>query len=63
MRNPLRSEAEAFRFLLATIAYFTVIVAAAALGGRWGGLAAFLVASVAGALWFFRGGSERRTPR
>ena len=43
MINPLRSEAEAFRFLLATVAYFAAIVLATALGGRWVGLAVFIV--------------------
>ena len=30
-RNPFRSEAEAYRFLLLTVGYFALIVAAAAL--------------------------------
>jgi GABA permease len=41
-RNPLRSEAEAFRFVLLTVAYFALIVAAAAVN-TWLGLAVFLV--------------------
>ena len=32
MINPLRSEAEAFRFLIASIAYFGVIVIASVAG-------------------------------
>lgn len=43
-RNPLRSEAEAFRFVLLTVAFFALIVAGAALS-RWLGLAVFLALS------------------
>jgi hypothetical protein len=56
--NPLRSEAEAFRFLLATIAYFAAIVVAAVVGGRWVGLAVFVVLSAAVLGWWLR---ARRT--
>jgi hypothetical protein len=56
--NPLRSEAEAFRFLLATVAYFAAIVLAAVLGGRWVGLAVFIVLSGAVLGWWLR---ARRT--
>jgi hypothetical protein len=52
--NPLRSEAEAFRFLLATVAYFAAIVLAAVLGGRWVGLAVFIGLSAAGLGWWLR---------
>ena len=38
MINPLRSEAEAFRFLIGTIVYFAAITIAAVTGGRWAGL-------------------------
>ena len=41
-RNPLRSEAEAFRFVLLTVAYFALIVGASALS-TWLGVAVFLV--------------------
>ena len=41
-RNPLRSEAEAFRFVLLSIGYFALIVGAAALN-TWLGLAVFIV--------------------
>jgi len=56
--NPLRSEAEAFRFLLATVAYFAAIVLATALGGRWVGLAVFIVLSAAVLGWWLH---ARRT--
>ena len=42
MRNPLRSEAEAFRFLLLTIGYFALIVIGAVIN-TWLGLAVFVV--------------------
>jgi len=41
-RNPFRSEAEAYRFLLLTIGYFALIVAAATID-TWLGLAVFVV--------------------
>ena len=40
-RNPFSSEADAYRFLLLTIGYFALIVAAAAVD-RWLGLAVFV---------------------
>jgi hypothetical protein len=50
LRNPLRSEAEAFRFLIAVIIGALVIVGAAYLN-TWLGLAAAIVA-VAGIIWW-----------
>ncbi|MBA3383149.1 MAG: hypothetical protein H0T20_00660 [Actinobacteria bacterium] len=59
MQNPFRSEAEAFRFLIRTIAYFAVI-AIAALIHTWLGLAVFVVATGVIVWWlFFRGDAER----
>ena len=52
MINPLRSEAEAFRFLIASIVYFGVIVIASLVGGKWVGLGVF-VALTAGVLWWW----------
>jgi membrane protein implicated in regulation of membrane protease activity len=52
--NPLRSEAEAFRFVLATLAYFAAIVLAALLGGRWAGFAVFLLLTAGVIAWWFR---------
>ena len=43
-RNPFRSEAEAYRFLLLTIGYFALIVAASAID-TWLGLGVFVVLS------------------
>jgi hypothetical protein len=53
MRNPLRSEAEAFRFLLLAVGYFAVIVAAAAID-TWLGLVVFLVLTGAALLFWLR---------
>ena len=52
MRNPLRSEAEAFRFLIAVIIAALVIVGAAYLN-TWLGVAAAVVA-VAGIIWWLK---------
>src|SRR5918992_4348685 len=48
-QNPFRSEADAYRFLLLTIGYFAVIVAASLIN-RWLGLAVF-IALTAFAVW------------
>jgi hypothetical protein len=45
MINPLRSEAEAFRFLLGAVAYFGAIAIAGGFGGVWWGLGVFVVAT------------------
>ncbi len=44
-QNPFRSEAEAYRFLLLTIGFFALIVAAAALN-TWLGLGVFVLLTV-----------------
>src|ERR671923_282348 len=46
MINPLRSEAEAFRFVLATLAYFAAIVIAAVQSGLEAGVARLRQAGV-----------------
>jgi hypothetical protein len=51
--NPLRSEAEAFRFLIASIVYFGAIVIAALID-KWLGLALFIVLSAAVLVWWLR---------
>jgi nucleotide-binding universal stress UspA family protein len=53
-RNPFRSEAEAYRFVLGTVAYFVAIVLSTAFGGRWVGIAVFVALSSLVLLWFFR---------
>jgi hypothetical protein len=60
MINPLRSEAEAFRFLIASIVYFGAIVIAAVAGGKWWGLGVFVVLSAAVAWWWLRSRREER---
>jgi hypothetical protein len=50
--NPLRSEAEAFRFVLASLAYFAAIVVAGVWGGRWAGLAVFIALSALVVGWW-----------
>jgi hypothetical protein len=60
MQNPFRSEAEAFRFLIRTIAYFAVI-AVAAMINTWLGLAVFVLATGVIVWWlFFRGDPKVR---
>lgn len=58
MRNPVRSEADAFRFVLLTIGYFALIVIGSVINS-WAGLAVFLVLTGV-ALWavFRRGEPE-----
>ena len=62
MRNPFRSEAEAYRFLIGTVVYFAAIVLATALGGRWWGIGVFVVLSVLVLIWFFRREVRERPP-
>jgi len=53
VRNPLRSEAEAYRFVWLTLVYFGAIVIASVAGGKWAGLAVFVVLStVVLGVWF-----------
>ncbi|HSS80251.1 MAG TPA: universal stress protein [Gaiellaceae bacterium] len=53
MTNPLRSEGEAFRFLLGTIVYFGLIAIAGVINA-WAGLVVFIVLSVAVVWWWWR---------
>ena len=53
MRNPLRSEAEAFRFLLMAVGYFALIVAAAAIE-TWLGVVVFAVLTALAVLVWLR---------
>src|SRR5213080_5342334 len=63
MINPLRSEAEAFRFLIASIAYFGVIVVAAVAGGKWAGLAVFIALTAIVLGWWAQARREERPPQ
>jgi hypothetical protein len=60
MINPLRSEAEAFRFLIASIVYFGAIAIAAVAGGKWAGLAVFIVLSAVGVGWWLHARRDER---
>ena len=62
--NPLRSEADAYRFLIIVVGYFAAIAVASILGGKWAGLAVFIVLTVTGTLWILqRGRAERPVPQ
>jgi hypothetical protein len=63
MLNPLRSEAEAFRFLIASIAYFGAIVIASVAGGKWVGLGVFIALSVVVIGWWARARRYERPER
>ena len=54
MKNPLRSEAEAFQFLLGALVYFGLIVIAAVAGGTWWALGVFVVESAVVLAWWVR---------
>jgi hypothetical protein len=61
MRNPLRSEADAFRFVFLAIGYFALIVLASWIS-TWLGVAVFVVLSVV-AVWAVRGGRREAPTR
>jgi hypothetical protein len=62
MINPLRSEAEAFRFVIGAIVYFALIAIASAAGGWKAGLPVFLALSVAAVVWWARTRRVERPP-
>ena len=62
MRNPLRSEADAFRFLLLTIGYFALIVIGAVIK-TWLGLAVFVVLTLVVLYVAFIRGRDEPPPR
>jgi len=62
VQNPFRTEASAFQFVVATIAYFVLIAIAAVLGNVWIGLVVFVVLTVAAIVWFVRGGTPETAP-
>ena len=51
MRNPFRSEAEAFSFVLICVALFAAVAVAGILGGGWAALGVFLVLAIAVAIY------------
>ncbi len=63
MRNPFRSEADAYRLVWLTIAYFVLIVVASLLN-VWLGLTVFIVETAVVLWWvFLRRGEEAAPPR
>jgi hypothetical protein len=61
--NPLRSEAEAYRFVWLTVGYLGAIAVASWAGGKWAGLAVFVVLTLAvGALQMRRRHEEAVEP-
>src|SRR6478752_2630097 len=63
MINPLRSEAEAFRFLIASIVYFGAIVVASVAGGTWVGLGVFIALTAGVIGWWLHARREERPKR
>ena len=63
MRNPFRSEVEAFHFLLLTVAGFAAIALASLLGGPWAGVPTFAVVTVAATFFYLRRGQAERPVR
>ena len=63
MINPLRSEDEAFRFLIASIVYFGAIVIASVAGGKWVGLGVFIALTAAVVGWWFHARRDERPER
>jgi hypothetical protein len=63
MINPLRSEAEAFRFLIASIAYFGAIVIASVAGGKWVGLGVFITLTAVVLGWWAQARGEVQTQK
>jgi hypothetical protein len=61
MRNPLRSEAEAFRFVIVVIVGALVIVGASYLN-VWVGVAAAVVVVAGIVWWLIQGGPQERPP-
>jgi hypothetical protein len=53
VKNPLRSEAEAFQFLLGAVVYFAAIAIAGVINA-WAGLAVFIVLTAGVFWWWFR---------
>ncbi len=60
MRNPFRTEVEAFHFLLLTVAAFAAIAIASLAGGTWAGLLVWLLVTVAAVIFYL---GRRRAQR
>ena len=61
MRNPIRSEADAFRFVLLTIGYFALIVIGSVIE-VWLGVVVFVVLTAGVVWWFLMRRGEPRPP-
>jgi hypothetical protein len=61
MRNPIRSEADAFRFVWITIGYFALIVIGSLID-KWVGVAVFVVLTVAAIWWVARRNDAGEAP-
>jgi len=57
VQNPLRSEAEAFRFLLGAVVYFALIAIAGVINA-WAGLVVFIVLTAIVVWWWWRSRPE-----
>ena len=62
MKNPLRSEADAFQFLIGAVVYFAAIAIAGVIN-EWAGLTVFVVLSAAVLWWWFRSRRPAEVPR
>jgi len=62
VNNPLRSERDAFRMVLLTVAYLGLIGIGWRID-RWLGAAVFVALTVGGVVWLLRGGSSSRGAR
>ncbi|MFL5964584.1 MAG: hypothetical protein ACJ757_17040 [Gaiellaceae bacterium] len=62
MRNPFRSEADAFRFVWLTIGYFVLIFLGSLIDVRVG-VTVFVVVTAVAVWWFFRSGAQEAPVR
>jgi len=62
VKNPLRSEAEAFQFLVGAVVYFGLIAIAGVINA-WAGLAVFIVLSVIVVQWWLRARRNEVAPK
>ncbi len=61
MKNPLRSEADAFQFLIGAVVYFAVIAIAGVINA-WAGVAVFIVLT-GGVVWWWYRSRQVEAPR